>query len=168
MRQGTHIQNPARGGINLNSFTEVIGVGYDYHDVRMNVLPLFEDKKYATELWKSTFETLEGNQIRIRFVEHETNYWLIVYANDSRRNIDLVKNVPMSDNYLKFKDGFVDKVILRFAIYKNADIRGTSNKKYHFEVLRKSKVVENIRFLQYSELSEDSIEKQLIEDSQKQ
>jgi hypothetical protein len=35
-------------------FNNFVGVGYRYHDIYMNVLPLFKDKRYAFKLWKKT------------------------------------------------------------------------------------------------------------------
>ena len=34
-------------------FKDFVGVGYRYHDVYMNVFPLFQDKMFAFKLWKS-------------------------------------------------------------------------------------------------------------------
>ena len=149
----------------MTLFTEFIGVGYDYHDVHMNVFPLFEDKTYATDLWKKTFETLDGNQIKVRFVEDKDNYWFIVYAAGSEHDFAFVKRVPMSENYHRFKETFVDKAILRFGIYKNNEegMKNNKGRKYRFELLRKSKLVRDLKFMQYSELPIDSVERRLVE-----
>jgi hypothetical protein len=134
----------------------------------MNVFPLFEDKTYATELWKKTFEMLDDNQIKIRFAEHQDNFWFIVYAAGSQLNVKFVKRVPISENYHRFKEAFVDKAILRFGIYKkNEERMDKSNKgrKFRFELLRESKLVRDLKFMQYSELPIDSVERRLIEDN---
>jgi hypothetical protein len=147
-------------------FTEFIGVGYDYHDVHMNIFPLFEDKTHASSLWKKTFESLDGNQIKIRFVELGNNYWFNVYTVGSEANIGLLKNVPMSENYLRFKEGFVDKAILRFGTYKKNEEETEKNNKgrrHRFELLKKSKLVRDVKFMQYSELPVDSVERRLVE-----
>ena len=156
---------PTRQAKGLTLFTEFIGVGYDYHDVHMNVFPLFEDKTRATELWK-TFEALEGDQIKIRFVEHQDNYWFIVYAAGPKLNVEFVKRVPMSENYHRFKEAFLDKAILRFGIYKKKDggmEKSNKDRKFRFELLRKSKLVRDLKFMQYSELPVGSVERRFVE-----
>jgi hypothetical protein len=129
--------------ITITWFKEFIGIGYDYHDVHMNVFPLFEDKTRVSDLWKKTFERLDDDQVKIRFVEHGNNYWFIVYTVRLEDNIGFAKNVPMSENYLRFKQGFSDKAILRFGIYKKNEEEMEKNNKgrrHRFELLKKSKV----------------------------
>ena len=147
------------------AFAKCVGIGYDYHDIHLNVFPLFEDKIYAIDLWKKTFDSLDDHQIRIRFVEHEDNYWFIVYAVESGHNVEFVKNVLLSENYQKFREGFVDRVILRFCIYKKNAEGVTKNDgiKGRFEILRKSKTVTDVKFMKYTDLPSDSIEKRLVE-----
>jgi len=149
----------------MTLFTEFIGVGYDYHDVQMNVFPLFEDKAYASELWRKTFAKLHGNQVRIRFVEDQNNYWFIVYAITLEDYIGLVKKVPISENYYRFKEAFMDRAILRFGVYKKNDYQSDKNKgrNYQFEVLKKSKLVRDVRFMRYSELPKDGVETRFID-----
>lgn len=144
---------------------EFLGIGYSYHDHPVQVFPLFEDQRYATGLWKKTFETLHGNQIKIRFVEYEYNYWFIAYTTDLESNIGLVNNFAISESYYNFKDLFEEKVVLRFGIYKVAGEREKrkTNKNYHLDLMKKSKLVEDVKFMKYSELPPSSLERRLIE-----
>ncbi|HJU35564.1 MAG TPA: hypothetical protein VJ695_10610 [Nitrososphaera sp.] len=148
-------------------FKEFIGVGYDFYDVHVNIIPLFKDKTYAVGLWKKTFERIDANQIKIKFVEHEDNYWFIVYTTKSEDNIGFVKNIAISENYYKFKAAFENKAILRFGIYKEYDEHKKDNesKKYHLELLKKSKFVHNVKVAEYSELPAHSLERGFIDDN---
>ncbi len=148
----------------INDF---VGVGYRYHDVYMNVFPLFQDKMAAFKLWKKTIEWWPDDKIKLRFIEDNDNYWFILYGGSDYKhdNTAFIKKVPISENYKRFKKGYEKKAILRFGIYKETARR---DKKYDLEILKKSKSVYDIAFLQYSELSPDSIEWQGIQDSNKQ
>jgi hypothetical protein len=148
----------------INDF---VGVGYRYHDVYMNVFPLFQDKKAAFKLWKKTIEWWPDDKIRLRFVEDDGSYWFILYGGSDYKhdNTGFIKKVPNSKNYKRFKAGYEKKAVLRFGIYKET---AKEDKKYDLEILKKSKTIYDIAFLQYSELPLDSIEWQGIRDNNKQ
>jgi hypothetical protein len=146
---------------------DFIGVGYRYHDVYMNVIPLFEDKMLAYRLWKKTIDWWPDDEIKLRFVEQGDGYWLIIYGGSTYKgdNTGFVKKVPvMSKNYNRFKVGYEKKAILRFGIYKE-NPKKEDDKKYDLEILKKSKSIYDIAFLKYEELSPESIEWQCIEGS---
>jgi hypothetical protein len=141
-------------------FSSFVGVGYRYHDVYMNVFPVFEDKRYAFRLWKKTIEWWPDDQIKLRFIEEDGSYWFILYGGSEYKdnNSGLVKNVPISENYYRFKEGYEKKVILRFGIYKeNRKRKAEEDEKFDLELLKKSKTVYDIKFLRYSDLTTDSI-----------
>jgi hypothetical protein len=73
-----------------------------------------------------------------------------------------------SDNYKRFKTGYEKKAILRFGIYKESPKKkdDDGNRKYDLEILKKSKSVYDIAFLNYEELSPESIEWQCIEENE--
>jgi hypothetical protein len=135
----------------ISWFRDFIGVGYRYHDVYMNVIPLFEDKVPAYRLWKKTIDWWPDDKIKLRFVEQYDSYWLIIYGGSIYKgdNTGFVKKVQASDNYKRFKAG-----------YEKDDDR-----KYDLEILKKSKSVYDIAFLKYEELSPESIEWQCIEEN---
>lgn len=143
----------------LNNF---IGVGYRYYDIYMNVFPMFEDRMYAFKLWKKTVEWWPDHKIKLRFIEENDNYWFILYGGSDYKddNTGFVKSVPISENYQRFKEGCENKATLRFGIYKeNAKSKKRDNdEKFALELLKKSKSVYDIEFLQYSDLAFDSIE----------
>jgi hypothetical protein len=151
----------------ISWFGNFIGVGYRYHDVYMNVIPLFEDKMFAYRLWKKTIDWWPDDEIKLRFVEQGDSYWLIIYGGSAYKgdNTGFVKKVPMvSENYKRFKVGYEKKAILRFGIYKE-NLKKEDDKKYDLEILKKSKSIYDIAFLKYEELSPESIEWQCIEGS---
>jgi hypothetical protein len=153
----------------ISWFREFIGVGYRYHDVYMNVIPLFEDKVPAYRLWKKTIEWWPDDEIKVRFVEESNSYWLIIYGGSTYKgdNTGFVKKVQVSDHYKRFKAGYEKKAILRFGIYKENPKKKDDDRKYDLEILKKSKSVYDIAFLKYEELSPESIEWQCIEENKK-
>jgi hypothetical protein len=152
-------------------FRDFIGVGYRYHDVYMNVIPLFEDKMFAYRLWKKTIEWWPDDKIKLRFVEQDDSYWFIIYGSSTYKddNTGFVKKVPMlSENYKRFKVGYEKKAILRFGIYREKNLKKKEeedDKKYDLEILKKSKSIYDIAFLKYEQLSPESIEWQCIEEN---
>jgi hypothetical protein len=152
-------------------FKDFMGVGYRYHDVYMNVFPLFQDKMAAFKLWNKTVDWWPDDQIKLRFVEDGDHYWFILYGGSDYKkdNTCFVKKVQMSENYQRFKVGYEKKVMLRFGIYKEnknpkKKERDGSIKKYDLEILKKAKSVYDIAFLQLHDLAKDSVEWQCIQE----
>ena len=143
---------------------DFVGVGYRYHDVYMNVFPLFQDKMAAFKLWKKTIDWWPDDKIKLRFIEDEESYWFILYGGSDYKkdNTGFVKKVQISENYERFKAGFEKKATLRFGIYKE---NARDDKKFDLEILKKSKSVYDIAFLKYSDLGEDSIEWHVIQEN---
>ena len=145
---------------------DFIGIGYRYHDVYMNVFPIFENKGYASKLWDKSIRWWPDDEIRLRFVEEgeDDSYWFVLY--NTAQHIDectgFAKNLKLSDNYRRFKVGYEKQVILRFGIYKDnlkkEKKEGDMKKKFDLELLKKHKTVYDIKFLNFSNLSADSIE----------
>ena len=146
-------------------FNNFVGVGYRYYDVYMNVLPLFEDKRYAFKLWKKTIEWWPDDEIKLRFVEYNDKYWFILYGGSKYKgdNTGFVKHFHISENYKRFKHGYEKQVLLRFAIYKENKNKEMRDNKFGLELLKKSKTIFDIKFLNYSDLPFDSIESKCIQ-----
>lgn len=144
-------------------YSDFVGVGYRYHDVFMNVFPLFEDKAFAFKLWKKTVDWWPDNEIKLRFVEQGDSYWFILYGGSEFKgdNTGFVKKVRISENYERFKAGYEKKVILRFGIYRENPKRKDGSK-FDLEVLKKTKSIYDIAFLQYSDLQPGSVESECI------
>lgn len=153
---------------------DFLGIGYRYHDVYMNVFPIFEDKRYASKLWDKTVRWWPDDEIRLRFVEErlENNYWFILYntAQHMDENTGFAKKLDLSDNFQRFKAGYEKQVILRFGIYNEKpkkEKKGKDKKNFGLELLKKHKTVYDIQFINFSSLSEQSIEMEYIADDGK-
>lgn len=156
----------------ISWYRDFMGVGYRYHDVYMNVFPLFTDKLPAYKLWKKTIDWWPDDRIKLSFVEEGDDYWFILYGGSDHTsdNTGFVKKMPISENYLRFKAGYEKKAMLRFGIYKeNTDPKKKekdgSVKKYDLELLKKAKSVYEISFTNLADLSPDSVEWRCIQES---
>ena len=143
---------------------DFIGIGYRYHDVYMNVFPIFEEKRYASKLWDKSIHWWPDDEIRLRFVEEGkgNNYWFILY--NTAQHVDectgFAKNLKLSDNYQRFKVGYEKQVLLRFGIYKenHKEKYKENSKKFDLELLKRHKTVYDIKFIDISSLAADSTE----------
>lgn len=124
----------------------------------MNVFPLLPDKKQAHALWKRTVDWWPDDKIKMRFVEEEGYYWFILYGGSDYTgdNTGFVKKVQISDNYLRFKEGYEKRAIVRFGIYKPNAKKSAAG--YDLELLKKSKSVYDVNFLKVGELTPGSVE----------
>ena len=131
----------------------------------MNIFPLFENKREAVNLWKKTVKWWPDDKIMLTFVETGDKYWFILYCKSSvlDHNLGFVKSIPMSRNYEKFKQGVENTAILRFGIYRVKDSKDRRQESdYDLELLKKSKMIYNILFQRYEDLSSRSIEYNVI------
>jgi len=100
-------------------FDDFVGVAYRYYDLRMNVVPLFTDRKKASTLWHDVIHWWLDSSIKIRFVEIDDEYWFIM-GSDSQHpesNFSFFKILPESDNYERFKNGHGGEAYLRLGVY---------------------------------------------------
>jgi hypothetical protein len=110
-------------------FDEFVGVAYRYYDLRMNVVPLFTERKKAANLWHDTINWWQDHSIKIRFVETDDDYWFVMGA-DSRRpqsNFSFFKMLPKSENYERFKKGHDGEAYLRLGIYSDKSLKDVKN-----------------------------------------
>lgn len=100
-------------------FDEFVGVAYRYFDLRMNVVPLFNDQKESLNLWRDVIHWWVDPSIKIRFVETGDNYWFIMGADSQKQdtNISMYKLLPKSEHYERFKKGHGGEAYLRFGVY---------------------------------------------------
>lgn len=103
-------------------FDDIQGVAYRYYDLRMNVAPLIADQKQSLYIWQETIHWWLDHTIKIRFVESDGDgtYWFIMGAQTQRpsSNLSFYKNLPISDNYERFKKGHDGEAYLRLGVYK--------------------------------------------------
>ena len=106
-------------------FDDFLGVAYRYYDLRMNIVPLFTDRKEATNLWQQTLHWWVDPTIKIRFVETGNKYWFIMGSESQKpdSNIAFFKILSKSENYDRFKKGHGGEAYLRLGVYtkKNLD-----------------------------------------------
>ena len=101
-------------------FDDFLGVAYRYYDLRMNVVPLFTERKESMTLWNDTIHWWVDPSIKIRFVETGDDYWFIL-GSDSQKpatNLSFFKVLPKSEHYERFKKGHGGEAYLRFGVYK--------------------------------------------------
>ena len=103
----------------ISWFDNFIGIAYRYYDLRMNLIPLFDDFKKAQAFWRETIKWWNDHSIKIRFVETGDTYWFIMGAEsrDTRNNRFLFKVLPKSSNYDRFKKGQEGTAYLRLGTH---------------------------------------------------
>ncbi len=84
-------------------------------------MPLFTERKKATNLWYDTINWWLDHSIKIRFVETGDNYWFIMGADSQhpQSNISFFKMLPKSENYERFRKGHDGEAYLRLGIYSD-------------------------------------------------
>jgi hypothetical protein len=138
-------------------YSEFLGVGYRYHDIYMNVLLLFSKGAEAIKLWNQSIDGWSDDQVKLVFIEDGECYWLVLFQEGSsillKKDIGFIKCVPMSDNYLKFKNRYEVKVIIRFAIYNaKSGTNEKANVPYDLRLLKKIKYAYGVEFLHYADI----------------
>ena len=100
----------------INDF---LGVAYRYYDLRMNVVPLFSERKQATNFWHETIHWWNDHSIKIRFVETGDKYWFVMGGDSSKpqTNKFFFKILDQSPNYERFKKGHGGEAYLRLGTY---------------------------------------------------
>lgn len=167
--------------------SDFLGVAYRYYDLRMNIVPLFSDRKRAISLWNDVVNWWIDPSIKLRFVESNDDYWFII-GSDSQRsqnNMNFFKILPKSDNYDRFKKGSDGNAYLRFGVYseknkKSAKGNDVCNCKHEAEdhdeegcliedcscaqfetfqldILKRKKTITDIAFLDESEVKNDPL-----------
>ncbi len=98
---------------------DFLGIAYRYFDLRMNVAPLFADRKPAAGLWHETIHWWPDYSIKLRFVETTDQYWFIL-GSDSQRpatNLGFCKLLDKSQSYERFKKGYGGEAYLRLGVF---------------------------------------------------
>ena len=105
-------------------FDDFVGVAYRYFDLRMNIVPLFNDRKEIAYLWHDTIHWWVDPSIKIRFVESGENYWFVMGSESQKpdTNLSFFKELPKSEHYERFKNGHAGEAYLRLGVYKKKDL----------------------------------------------
>ena len=105
-------------------FDDFLGIAYRYYDLRMNVVPLFTNRRYGLKIWQDVVHWWPDMSIRIRFVESDEKYWFVM-GSESRRsdsNMSFCKRLSRSTHYERFKSGYGEAAYLRFGEYSVRNI----------------------------------------------
>ena len=160
--------------------SDFVGVGYRYTDIIMNILILYGDRKMAIKTWNENIHWWPDNQITLRFIEEGDNYWFFLYQNGknlySKENIGYFKKNQLTENYLRFKKGFDQKALLRFALYKSVEPRNDDNDNpeknqqvykpsppFELDIFKRFKTIYDVKFQDRNEIESNSMESSLIE-----
>lgn len=172
--------------ISVPWYQDFLGVAYRYYDLRMNVIPLFSDRKRAADLWNLSVHWWNDHEIKLRFVESDDQYWFIM-ASESRQpktNISFFKLLPKSENYTRFKKGSMGEAYLKFGVYTQKGEEGakgddvcncghlredhdgkckigecgcTKFDTFVITLLKKKKTISDIKFLEEKDVKDDSV-----------
>jgi hypothetical protein len=161
--------------------SDFLGVGYRYTDIVMNVLILYGDRKLAIKVWNENIHWWPDDQIVLRFIEDGDYYWFILYQRGknlfSKENVGFFKKNQLTENYLRFKENFDQKTILRFSLYKsvenktndkdktenNENVYKRNNPAFELNIFKRLKTIYDVKFQNKSELDSNSVENSLIE-----
>lgn len=162
--------------------SDFVGVGYRYTDIIMNILILYDDRKLAIKTWNENIHWWPDDQITLRFIEDGDYYWFILYQNGknllSKENIGFFKKNQLTQNYLRFKQNFDQKTLLRFALYKPVENKtnGDDNTKnndnaykknsppFELNIFKRMKTIYDVKFQNKGDLEGNSFESSLIKD----
>ena len=95
----------------------------------MNVVPLFDKEKDASDLRYSTIRHWIDPSIKIRFVDSGDKYWFIM-ASETKNpdsNVAFYKILAKSESYERFKKGHEGEAYMRLGIYSKKyfdDVKG--------------------------------------------
>ena len=128
-----------------------LGVGYRFFDLRMNVFPIFSDKKQAIQIWEDLIKWWVDPSIKIRFVEVGDDYWFVMGGDSPfpESNKSFFKVLKKSEHYERFKKGNEGQAYLRMGIFREKD------KSSPVTLFKKKKIVTDIKFLKENEVKDD-------------
>jgi hypothetical protein len=134
-------------------FDDFLGVGYRFYDLRMNVFPIFSDKKQAIKIWEDVIKWWADPSIKMRFVEVDDDYWFVMGGDSPfpESNKSFFKVLKKSEHYERFKKGHDGEAYLRMGIYREKDESSP------VALFKKKKLVTDIKFLQESNVKDDAL-----------
>jgi hypothetical protein len=128
----------------------------------MNVLLLFNDLKKAVTIWNKTIDLWSDDQTRLRFIENDDNYWFVLYNLGSnlllQRNVGFVKKMKLSENYDRFKSVYENKIIIRFASYKQKSEKNEKHQGFELKLSKKFRYIYDVQFFSMAQIENDSLE----------
>lgn len=134
-------------------FYDFLGVGYRAQDPYTMLLLMFKNRSDASKIWHEVLRWWIDDEIRIRFVENNGKYQFVMYC-ETRILEDtwvFIKMLKVSEYYRKFKKNYKNRAFLGLAIYRPKD------DSYNLHILKNTKNITDIQFLQEGDMEKDSI-----------
>lgn len=140
-------------GDGITWFTDFMGLGYRYYDVKPGVLLIFDKSNSIHNVWHRVIKWWPDDEIRMRFVETDDSYEFVLYGESRilKGNWVFVKTLNVSEHYRKFKEGYEGEARLGLALYKPKE------DSYELSIYKYNKSVADVRFLKEFEAEQDKI-----------
>lgn len=117
------------------------------------LLILYKNRSDASKIWHEVLKWWIDDEIKIRFVEVNKMYRFIMYCETRILETTwvFVKTLQVSEYYKKFKNTYRGRAFLGQAVYRP---KGDS---YTLHILKNTKNITDVQFLQESDVEEGSI-----------
>jgi hypothetical protein len=132
-------------------FTDYAGIGYIFDGRDWSVFPLFKSKTEAEKIWMEFIEPLSEKNLRMRFIELNGEYKFILYPfplSSQVPNFGFYRSLASSETYRVFKSRFKGEALFRFGVLDEGNPT----------MMRRAKLVTDIKFIKSSEVKKDSME----------
>jgi len=137
----------------IDWFDDFLGLGYHMYDVRPTIFLILDGGKKIANTWNKIIKYFPDDEIKIRFVEQDSQYDFILYC-QSRVLLTtwvFLKSLKISEHYKQFKEDFESVANLKMARYV------PKKDTYELEIFKYQKRITDIKFLNESEIGQDFI-----------
>ena len=127
---------------NIEWFHDFMGVGYHFHDVRPNVLLIFDDRRALVNTWSKIIKWWPDPDIKMVFLDDGQSYEFLLHSDSRILNTKWVflKSLKMSEYYARFKADYDGAANLGLALYRPKD------DSYELEIFKYKKRITDIVF----------------------
>ncbi|MGB9002240.1 MAG: hypothetical protein WCC52_00350 [Nitrosotalea sp.] len=143
----------------IDWFDDFLGLGYHMYDVKPTIFLMFNGRKKVGTTWNQILKYFPDDEIKIRFVEKESNYDFILYCQSRILSTTWVflKSLKISEHYKQFKEDYEGAANLKLALYI------PKKDTYELEIFKYMKRITNLKFPTESEVEQDFILSRSIE-----
>jgi hypothetical protein len=137
----------------IDWFDDFLGLGYHMYDVRPTVFLIFDGRKKIGSTWNKIIKYFPDDEIKIRFIEKESNYEFVLYCQSRILSTIWVflKSLKVSEHYKQFKEDYEGAAHLKLALYI------PKKDTYELEIFKYMKRITDLKFLTESEVEQDFI-----------
>ncbi len=137
----------------IDWFDDFLGLGYHMYDVRPTVFLIFNGRKKIGTAWNKIIKYFPDDEIKIRFIEKESNYEFVLYCQSRILSTIWVflKSLKVSEHYKQFKEDYEGAANLKLALYI------PKKDTYELEIFKYVKRITDLKFLTESEVEQDFI-----------